>query len=165
MKDLKYALSSLTEREAVFSKNDLYHALHKVSHGCLGVGDLDKMIKKAVKTGKLCAFSCGESYTTPQAIRMEKELLALLKESKNNVSSLEKPSFIEEKLHDKTPDRRPKKSYKPCPVYKRQGGWYSRGRRDRENHSTQRIKNSFEGQRYASYGCSTVKGSVSCLKR
>ena len=101
-KVLKDALSSLTEREAVFSKKDLYHALHNVSHGCLSIGDLDNMINRGLKSRGIRMSRDRGSYTTPQAIRMEKELLSLLKESKNKVSSLEKPFTLKDVLQGKT---------------------------------------------------------------
>ena len=82
--------------------DDRRMSMHKVSHGCLGIGDLDKIMQNGLTSRRVRISRDKESYTTPQVIRMEKELLALLKDSKNEVRPLEKPSFIKEKLHDKT---------------------------------------------------------------
>jgi conjugative relaxase-like TrwC/TraI family protein len=97
---LKGALSHLTEREAVFKKEELYHALHKAENRCLSTGELDTTIQRALQKGKIRMSRDGESYTTPQAIKMEKELLNLLKDSQNTVSPIEKTHVIKDSLQN-----------------------------------------------------------------
>ena len=101
-KDLKSALSHLTERDTVFKEKALMHAILDANKGMMTIKELEKTRDDALKEGKLRMTKDKESYTTPWAIRLEKELLALLKESHNKVYPIETYNVIREKLFNTT---------------------------------------------------------------
>ena len=78
------------------------YALQDSTKSLMTIKDLENTRDDALKGGKLRITKAENSYTTPGAIRLEKELLTLLKESHTKVSPIETGNVIQEKLSNTT---------------------------------------------------------------
>ena len=78
---MAWAVSHLSEREAVFSRSDLLAAALAWNPGAVRIGDAENAVARLEKAGTLHAANLpvrGESLTTDKAVAEEKETIALM---------------------------------------------------------------------------------------
>lgn len=92
--DLAFSRRHLSEREAVFSVDDLQQQALRVGIGDSTIGTVEAAIKRELGDGKLVSAELGQgrlktkAFTTPGAIAKEQYIISLMQRGKKDVSSI-----------------------------------------------------------------------------
>ena len=98
---VSWAVSHLSEREAVFARNDLLAAAMAWKPGAVSIEDVERTVTRFEKSGALHASNLpepGMSLTTDKAIADEKETIALMVGGKGRGASAMRPRRVDKLL-------------------------------------------------------------------
>ncbi len=98
----EWAMSHLSERDAVFSRTDILKAALSRDPGAVRILEAKEAVEELLADGHLHAaeaHASGEGLTTDQALADERENISLMREGQNRVSPLMRSWMVSARLH------------------------------------------------------------------